>query len=328
MRTIIYILFVFLFISSFCLRGQVISLSSDSDTSVSVAFQFHFVSDYPVGDIYLKTASPTAFNSNGDKVSACFYLLPTDYLPFVALGYDSFRLVCVPSLLFFDEENYIITISPTEPLQFNTSYSVIFDNFPFWIPDINTNEGYVEMLFTDVFIDCATTIGHPLHITDVSFQKTGNIIWGLSEDIVVHFNKPIYPRSDVLDSIFKVVKIGDQIETEPSQYQYSLLDVPVSVSLDSSRTFVTLSPLFSYEPGNSYYLSVNWDDYLGDDYFNNSYGFMVPDRIGVDISVSFSGDPIPSAFSVMGHTGQKLYHNGDTVRIGYPSFYDKYYLSE
>ena len=327
-RLYLFIIFFVLFFSNFFLLCQIQPLFPYGETSASISSHLHFCSIFPADEISVGMQfSPLSYNNN-ILVSPYYYVVPTVHLSSALSGYDSMKLYSVPCMLFFDDSTNVITIAPVQPFSHNISYTVVFNNFPLLEPDIKENSGYKKIFVNAVFTNYIHTIDNPLSILDVSFQRTGNVVWNIDEDIDLYFSRPIFPNFAVLDSMFSIIKIGESTTDTNGILHYDLITIPVTVNLSSDGLSVTLTHIDSFEPGSSYFLKVNWEYYLGDDFFNTSYNFTVPDRLIVDIEVHFPNNVPVGEFKYRGYDGQKLYYYGDTVRIGFPAFYGDYYLSE
>ena len=323
------LLLFFMCVSSGTLLGQLRPLFPAGEINASVACQLRFLSDYPAGDIPdSRRISPTAYNSEGQQVLPYFYVIPTVHLPEALSNNSAIRHYAIPSTLFFDDLTNVIIIAPNQPFSYNTSYSVVFNNFPLLEPNIFNNLGYTEIQVSSVFENYITTITAPLSITEVSFQKTGNVIWNLNEDIVLHLSKPIAPKLEFLDSMFTLIKVGNATNVPEQGLSYDFITIPTTAELSSDGKSITVSHSTPFEPGASYFFNVNWEYYLGDDFFNTSFSFSVPDRIIADIKVHFPNGILPGEFNYKGYDGQKLYYYGDTIRLGFPAIYKNYYLSE
>ena len=327
-RLFIPLLVLLFSINSTTLFSQLHPMFPVGVTNASVSCQLRFFSEYPADDLPDgRRVSPYAFDQKGQPIAPCFYVIPTIHLHEALHDNSAIRRYAVQSTLFFDDETNVIIIAPNQAFSYNTSYSVVFDNFPLLMPNIHNNNGYIAITVNDVFEDYITTITAPLSITSVSFEKTGNVVWNLNEDIVINFSKPINPKLEILDSIWTLIKVGEATNSGQG-LSYDFITIPTLAELSEDKMSVTVKPTVPFEAGASYFLNVNWEKYLGDDFFNTSYGFRTPDRIIADIKVHFPNGNLPGEFKYKGYDGQKLYYYGDTIRLGFPAIYQDYYLSE
>ena len=305
------------------------------DTNASTSCHLQFVSIYPSGALPVgMRTSPYAHNDSGISVSPYFYVIPTVHLSEALSDNFLMQLYSVPSVLFFDDATNWIIIAPTEPFSYNTSYSVVFNNFPLWEPNTSVDSGYTTVLVDTIFVDYIKIINYPVSITDISFQTTGNVIWNANDNIVVYFNDSISPNLSILDSMFSVIMVDGSVVDSNGSLNYNLISVITSASLSSDGKSVVLTHTDPFAPG-SYFLRVDLDYYLGDDFFNTSYSFDVlgyteefgGSRIIVDIKSHFPDSLLSGEFKYKGYDGQKVYYYGDTLRVGFPAIYKDYYLS-
>jgi hypothetical protein len=239
------------------------------------------------------------------------------------------RLFAHNCRMFIDDSINVITIVPMDPYPYNTEYTIVFEDFPILVPDINNFNGYYEDSIDMVYYNYFKTITPPTYISDISFQRSGDVVWCANEKIEIYFSKPITPNASVLDSMFELIKIGESTTNSNGTLSYALLTMPIDVTLAENQTTIILEPSVPLEYGENYFLSTKLEYYLGDDKYNQNYSFRLPSSVVLDVAAQFpAGDSVPPVFRLQGYDGQRSYLMGDTAVIGFPTTIDKYYLAE
>ena len=230
----------------------------NGDTNVSTAARILFQTQYPVNMDLLRPTSPISLDNNGNLLSAHYLVVPTEYLD------DPLRVFySVECELYLSEQN-LITILPYKPFNYNTQYSVVFSDFPLMVPDINNSNGYYDHPESLVFENYFTTISPPLNF-EISFEKTHSLIW-CDKDISIRFNNPIFPNDATLSEMFSI------IESETG----AVISVDVLLSQDGMTA--NLTPNSNLDAG-AYFLKMNMAGYTGDERFDDSYRFVVTDKM-------------------------------------------------
>ncbi len=297
----------------------------NGDTEVSTAMQLTFQSLYPVDLPEYYQVSPSCYDGSGNRVPPKFYIIPTNHFDETM---DYLNLYAVPCKLFISDSSLnLLTIVPLRPFDNGKSYTVVFKDFPVLQPNTSAPNGYTSTLLNTVFYDMFTTIGYPTHVADISFDKTGGRLWCANNDIVVNFNKPITPKSSVIQGMFKLNRVGDVINNPDGTVSYGQVPVPINVTLINGGMSAKIDPVSSLVYGGDYWLSTHFDSYLGNSDANGNYHFTVADEIIVSVDVYHPGGAIlPASCRNAGFGGYRRYKMGDTAYLSLPTLVGAYYL--
>lgn len=291
---------------------------------LSTAARLIFQSEYPINTDALRTTSPRYLDDDGNisNASPHFYVVPDQYLG-DSLDVSRHSIECQ---IFVGDSNKL-TILPTKPYDYNTSYSVFFQDFPVYIPDISQPNGYRNGTLTKTFQNCFTTIDYPLHISSISFEANKNVIWCKEDTILVTFNKDIDLPASLLDSLvsemFYLKLVKDTIIGGDT-----LLTQTINFSASCSGNTVSIVPISPFVSGD-YFLGSRLDKFIGDDYYNREYPFRVANELVVrSEAYSSTGDNLPLNCRNGGFEAYKIYEIGDTVHLSYPFLTEdeSYYL--
>jgi len=201
-------------------------------------------------------------------------------------------------------ENNLITILPYKPYNYNTQYSVVFNNFPLMIPDITNPNGFYNQSVSVVFENYFTTVPVPLNFK-ISFENTYSLIW-CGNAISITFNRPVNLDDTVLSNMFSI------IESETGTV------ISVNVSLSGNGTVANLIPS-NHLSGGTYFLRTNMVGYTGDERLDDSYRFVVADKIVITFKSNINPnyrDPQYGYYSTFNY--------GDTVQFSTHHFVNDY----